>query len=434
MIHVFFNSPEKNFFKKLMLKLNIIKKIFSIVKKYRENWSSTKSLALIFIILLSTSFLLTFLAIELLKPIKPELFVGMDIGYGDEQTAIKLIDEVADYVNLIILGSLELTNNTQALTRVCDYLYQKNLYFIVFVSFARHGYVPPRGPASDFFVNSTQKWGDYFLGVYIFDEVGGKLIDDAHSIDMTFVDSYSEAATLYTNHLQFFLDNVTDYYKPSNFSIFTSDYALYWYDFLGGYDTVFCEYVGNNNRQIATGLCRGAAKTLNKTWGVIITWPHNDLASFVENPDRIYDDMLYAYQNDAKYIIVFNSPGFTVVDNVSIPNPTPTEFGTLTIEHLDKMQQFWALIQNQPQPDVYSTNIAYVLPSDFGFGFRNSKDKIWGKWIDEFLSQQILDDIDILLKNQTLSFDIVYETKTENIPINHPYTTLIFWNGTKITK
>ena len=57
-----------------------------------------------------------------------DVFVGMDIGYGDEQTVIKLIDKVEDYVNLIILESLPLTNDTEALTRVCDYLYKKTTH------------------------------------------------------------------------------------------------------------------------------------------------------------------------------------------------------------------------------------------------------------------------------------------------------------------
>ena len=62
----------------------------------------------------------------------PKVFFGMDIGYGDEEVAIKLIDEVSDYVNLIIIGSLEVTMDTEALTRVCDYMYQRNLYFIIY--------------------------------------------------------------------------------------------------------------------------------------------------------------------------------------------------------------------------------------------------------------------------------------------------------------
>jgi hypothetical protein len=388
----------------------------------------------VFIILLTTGLLLTLLAAELLIPGRPDVFVGMDIGYGDEQTAIKLVDEVADYVNLIVLGSLEVTNDTDALTRVWEYLFQKDLYFIIFVSFGEHGYLPPRGPDSDFFVNATQNWGDKFLGVYIFDEVGGKLIDNEHSINLDRVDNYSGAASVYTIHLDFYLENITQYYQPAQFPVFTSDYALYWYDYIGGYDTVFAEFVSDHSRAISAGLCRGAAKTLSKDWGVIITWSHHDLDEFVENPDRIYDDMLLAYKNGAKYIIVFNSPGFTVEDGKIIPNPPPTEFGTFTTQHFEKMRQFWDITQIQPRPEDYPANIAYVLPPDYGFGFRGPDDKIWGKWSDDPISQRIWDEVNVLLQNQTLNIDIIYETKIGSIPIDHPYNTLIFWNGTIVQK
>jgi hypothetical protein len=415
-------------------KTSVSVNFLSSILKFKKNWSNTKSISLVFVILLITGLLLTILAAELLSPDKPDVFVGMDIGYGDEQTTISIVDEVADYVNLIVIGSLKVTNNTDALTRVCEYIYQKDLYFIVFVSFAEHGYIPPRGPDSGFFVYASQNWGEKFLGVYIFDEVGGKLIDNDHSIDMSNEDTYFGAATLYTRHLDFFLDNTTQYYQPAQFPVFTSDYALYWFDYLSGYDTVFCEFVANDSRQIASGLCRGAAKTLNKTWGAIITWSHNDLDAFIENPDQLYDDMLLAYQNGAKYVIVFNSPGFITVDEKDIPNPPPEEFGILTTQHLEKMQLFWNLIQTQPRSEVFSANTAYVLPADYGFGFRGPEDKIWGQWSNDPISQQIWEDVNVLLQNQTLNLDIVYETQIGSTPIYLPYDTLIFWNGTILQK
>ena len=398
-----------------------------------KNKHPHKAFILVTVTFLSIGLLLALLGAELFftKPkFEPEVFVGMDIGYGDEQTAIKLIDKTADYVNLIILGSLQLTNDTEALTRVCDHLYQKNIHFIIFISFSEHGFTPPRGPEPQFFVEAAEKWGEKFLGVYVFDEVGGKLIDGAHSIDMTDASNYNEAATIYTHHIDFYLKNISAYYQPAEFPVFTSDYALYWYDYLSGYDVVFAEFVGNNSRQLAAGLCRGAAKTLNKDWGAIITWSHDDLGSFVEDPDQLYQDMVLAYQNGAKYIIVFNSPGFTEEGE----NPPITEYGTLTSQHLKKMQNFWNYLQNQPKKQDYPANTAYVLPSDYGSGLRGSEDKIWGKWEADSISPQILGDIDLLLRTHVLYLDIVYETQIGNTPINLPYDNLLFWNGTTIKK
>ena len=382
-----------------------------------------KTARLISAILLIIGLLVMLLGVKLLiiKPTgTPNVFVGMDIGYGDEEVALKLIDKVADFVNLIILGSLEVTTNTEALTRVCDHMYQRNLHFIVYVGFAHEGYTPPEGPDSQFFSMAANMWGEKFLGVYLFDEAGGKLMDGAHSIDVMDADNYSEAAIIYSHHLDFFLGNTTEYYEPAEIRLFTSDYALYWYDYLSGYDVVFCEFVGNQSKQITVSLCRGAAKTLDKDWGVIVTWS-DQLEPFVENPDQLYSDMVLAFQNGAKYIVVFNSPGeFT----------PPTEYGTLTLEHFEAMKKFWSYINAEPPIEKYHANTAYVLPRDYGYGFRGPDDKIWGVWEADALSSQLWSDLNNLLAVYVLNLDVVYETQIADVPIDFPYDKLIFWNGT----
>ena len=357
-----------------------------------------------------------------------DTYFGLTIGYGDEQTALEQIDKVASYVNLIILGSLELTMDTEKLTRVCDHIYQKGLHFIVYVAFGEGDeHAPPRGPDSQFFANALERYGDKFLGVYLFDEVGGKRIDNDHSIDVTLADTYSEAAIIYTHHLNWYLGNISEFYSPAQFPLYTSDYALYWYNYIAGYDVIFTEYVGNQSRQIATGLCRGAAKALNKEWGAILTWTcgQDGLDSFVENPEQLYNDMVLAYQNGAKYILVFNSP-----DQFD----PPTEYGTLTPEHFERMKQFWKYVHREHSVEPYPANTAFVLPKDYGFGFRNPDDKIWGKWEADSIAPQIWEDVHTLLETHVLSLDIVYETRIADTPINLPYDNLIFWNGTILQK
>lgn len=395
------------------------------------NYSERHTLKIIGSLLLIIGLFMAFLGFQSLlnKTAGPiDIFVGLDIGYGDEQTAMAQIDKVASYVNLIILGSLDVTTNTENLTRVCDHMYRKGLNFIVYAAFGKgNESAPPRGPDSQFFAMATERWGSQFLGVYLFDEVGGKNIDGAHSINVTFSDTYSDAAILYTHVLNYYLGNITKYYAPAKFPLYTSDYALYWYDYVGGYDVVFTEYVGNQSRQIATGLCRGAAKSQNKDWGVIITWSGSiaGLDDFVENPEELYDDMVLAYQNGAKYIIVFNSPG-----NFS----TSATYGSLTDRHFKKMEQFWNYVHTQPAVDRYPANTAFVLPRDYGFGFRGPDDKIWGEWAADSLSPQIWYDVQELLKMHVLSLDIVYETRVATQPIDLPYGKLIYWNGTIVQK
>jgi hypothetical protein len=102
--------------------------------------------------------------------------------------------------------------------------------------------------------------------------------------------------------------------------VFTSDYGLYWFDYLFGYNVVLGEFAGNQSRQLTVSLCRGAANVQHTEWGTMITWKYNQ-APFLEEADQLYNDMVLAYENDAKYIVIFNSP-----DNQT----ATTELGTLT--------------------------------------------------------------------------------------------------------
>lgn len=353
----------------------------------------------------------------------PEVFVGVDVGYGDEEDVYKTADKVLGYANLIVLGSLDVTMNTTKLTRVCDYLYQKGFYFIVYVGYAEVGHLPPRGPDEGFFTMATYRWGNKFLGVYLFDEAGGKQIDKDHQT-VPEADSYTEAAQNYTISIECYLDYYKEYYSSPNLRLFTSDYALYWYDYLSGYDVVFGEFVGNQSRQLAVALCRGAAYPLNKDWGIIITWKYNH-APFLEEAEQLYDDMVLAYENQAKYIVVFNSP-----EN----NTHPTPYGTLTPEHFDALERFWNYIKTSPRNRDYMADVAYVLPSDYGYGFRGPDDKIWGLWEADALSPQIWNDATNLLAAHGGKLDIVYESRIDGEPLDLPYGKLVFWNGNIVEK
>ena len=65
---------------------------------------------------------------------------------------------------------------------------------------------------------------------------------------------YSEAAEKFVAGISSF-DSTNDV-KSRNIQMFTSDYALYWFDYLAGYDAVFVELGWNNSRiqQIALGM------------------------------------------------------------------------------------------------------------------------------------------------------------------------------------
>jgi hypothetical protein len=397
---------------------------FRYVKVVAVGSTAAKSAA---ILLLISLLVIAFSAIVLLyqpqTAKKLDVFVGIDIGFGGVEDATKIIDAVSDYVNLVVVGSLNVTADTDRLTSICDYLYKKGLYFIVYVGFGHESNMPPEGPDKQFFVMAESRWEGHLLGAYLFDEPGGKQLDSTNML-IKVADNYSDAAIAYTHHLNYFIGNSTAYYSPVNITLYTSDYALYWYDYLSGYDVVFGEFVENQSRQIPMGLCRGAAKSLQKNWGIIITYSHQQ-PPYIEPAPQLYQDMVTAYENGARYILVFDSPG----------NNTPTtDYGILEKPHLDSMRKFWEYIGSAPTVAEYPADVAFVLPKDYGYGLRGPNDTIWGLWKADALSSTIWDDANKLIAEYGQGLDIVYETEIADVPIELPYKRLIFWNATVIEK
>ena len=170
----------------------------------------------------------------------------------------------------------------------------------------------PEDPTRISLLLTQGRWGDKFLGIYLFDEVGGKQLDGVNEKPVPL----GQVAQVYINDhdysyvSQAFQASVSgatavtfEWYNPPYPNYFTSDYGLYWFDYLSGYNTVFTEFVGNQSRQIAVALCRGAAHTLGantghaaqEDWGVIITWKYFQ-APFLEDADQLYSDMVLAYR------------------------------------------------------------------------------------------------------------------------------------------
>jgi len=164
--------------------------------------------------------------------------------------------------------------------------------------------------------------------------------------------NYSYAAEQYVEllygHLAYYL-----YVSPS---VLTADYGLYWFDYIGGYNSVLAEFGSNQSREINVALCRGAALARNRDWGTIITWKYND-TPYVESPSELYQDLVLSYRAGAKYAVVFDYPKVG-------------QFGILNQTHLDKLKDFWNYVQSNPgEHGIDSAEVAYVVPADYGFGF-----------------------------------------------------------------
>jgi len=369
----------------------------------------TKKIYVILIIPLVLA--VTFIAINLNFDTN-EVYVGIMAGHETVEELLFFIDEVEEYVNLIIISNLDITTNSTKLYAVFDYLFLREIYFIPFMDHFHYVDDP------NFFQFAEERWGKYFLGVYTFDEPGGKQIDVYSHRPVDEAKNNSDASSKYLKAvadegLYFFAKNFN---YSGVFNIFTSDYALFWFDYLACYNVVFTQFGWNNTRQLQIALCRGAASGHNSDWGTITTWTYTQ-PPYIDNPEELYKDMILAYNNGAKYIIVFNYP------------TNQTEFGLFTQGHLDAIEDFWNYIQKNRQPKQ-NVEVAYVLPKDYGFGFRKPEDSIWGLWGPDDLSPKIWNDANRLLETYDSKMDIIYETASQSILKG--YKKLFFWNGTTL--
>ncbi len=376
-------------------------------------------------LLIAVVLLSAFLAVEFLTPkiAGREFYVGVEYAYGNQVSEVKqLVDKVKDYTNLFVLGSVNLTFNRPALDEACDYIVNSNLNLIVLFTGSDQynstfsiGFTEGQYTIFNWMVDAKQKYGDKLLGIYRYDEPGGNQLDNGTSRLIQHGNSYQEVSASYTGNLSF----IINYYRNYSANIFTSDYGLYWFDYKANYSTLFAECVGNESRERAFGLCRGAAEAFGRNWGTIITWKY-DQAPYLESGTELSRDLSLAYEAGAKYGIVFSYP----------KNGT---YGILTQEHFDALQQFWDTLQNHADrlsnPPNSLPRAAYILPKDYGFGFRSPNDTIWGLFPPDEFSAKIYTDTQTLTNQYGVQLDILYDG-TETLPLLANYSRVYYYNQT----
>jgi len=344
---------------------------------------------------------------------QPEFFLGIDVAYHNMDEMYDLIDEVRSYTNVFVIGTTGITNNRTALLEVCQYLYDRDMYFIVYLESYYRLLVMSE---------IEEKFGDRLLGVYFDDEQGGRQLDQFEWRWVNEATNYSDASNQYVQGLKWWLNrryliNGTATPAPSDYHLFTSDYTFYWYDYKAGYDTVFAEFGWNYSRQLNVALCRGAATVQNKDWGVIMTWTYND-PPYLESGIELYNDLVLAYENGAKYILIFDS-------NEDYSHEI------LQKEHLDSLEQFWIYVNNHPRSnEALSDRVVYVLPEDYGYGFRGPDDKIWGLWEADSFSYDLSVELGSLLEEHKGRLDIIYDDP--QFSFLDKYSRIYFWNGTSV--
>lgn len=349
---------------------------------------------------------------------KEDLFFGVSFGLNTTSEAKLLIDKVRGYTNLFVINSWEISTNETALNEICEYAVNAKMHFTVWFDFISHFTYPWHLTWLD---TARERWGNKFLGIYLYDEPGGKQIDwgqwdEGEEFRRIFenVSDYSDAANRFVTSIpsSWSMQDL----KNRSIPAFTSDYALYWFDYLARYDAIFVEFGWNHSRIKHIALGRGAANVQDKQWGAIIVWTFRK-PPYLESGIKMLRDMITAYLAGAQYIIVFDYPKI---------NP----YGILEEEHFTAMKTFWNFIHFFPR-SVFGKaegQVAFVLPKDYGWGMRNVDDKIWGIWPPDDLSPQIWDNMNGLIKRHGLELDIIYDDP--RFSFEEKYSKIYFWNST----
>lgn len=356
-----------------------------------------------------------------------QFFFGVTYGSNTTWEAKLLIDKVKGYSSLFIVDSWDISTNETALNGICQYAVDAGLSVIVYFDYVFYD-VEQWSWLRTWMETTRQRWGDRFLGIYLYDEPGGHQIDTnqwrsgaSAREAMENASDYSDAANRFVNNIPSTISwrNV----ESVNLPIFTSDYALYWFDYLAGYDTVFVELGWNISSAQQLALCRGAANVQGKDWGAIITWTYYEPPYIASGPE-IYEEMVTAYNAGAKYVVAFNFP--------KCPETSP--YGILAKEHFVALQQFWDYVQAHPRRGNGKGDgqVAFVLPKDYGWGTRRTEyfieDRIWGFWPEDQTTLTLGGNMGKLLSMYGLKLDIIYDDP--QFSYREMYQQIFYWNST----
>ncbi|MBA7481067.1 hypothetical protein ES707_16535 [subsurface metagenome] len=359
----------------------------------------------------------------------PDFFLGVEYAIANHSVegCKALVDRVKNFTNVFVVDSVGITFDINNLNEVCDYVYDAGLYFYVFfislvyyesenTYILRYNYYPHMWIA-----DAKEKYGDKFLGAYAMDEPGGNQLDAGSFQLVKEAKDQTETAEVYLEWLYIHIEYYLYARECEEITVLTSDYGLYWFDYKAGYDIVLTEFAWNHSRPLHVALCRGAANVQNKDWGVMVTWTY-DGPPYLVSGDELYDDLISAYHNGAKYVVIFDHP-----------DTDYSEYGILTEEHFDAIEKFWNYVNDNPSKHgTVKATVAYVLPENFGFGFRSVDDNIWGLWsadTDERV-EKIWSDVNQLLEEYGFRLDIVYSDPEFNDSLQQRYDEVIFWNET----
>jgi hypothetical protein len=382
-------------------------------------------------------------------------YVGVAFCGNTTAEAKLLIDKVKTYTNLFILdsGRNPISEKQTKVEEICDYAVSQGLSVIINVGIKDASNTSAwswfwQQPSLDGIKQRwTERWGNKFLGIYYNDEPGGVQLDAAwrkfyelvgenlSRIDFPAAQALNDVYLKLLNYVNngskpenydleadFFIQNVIkqdpgiENLTAAGIPSFTSDYGLYWWDYLGGYNVMFAELGWNVSVSEQIALVKGAARLQDKEWGAMITWKY-DTPPYLDSGNQIYNQMLASYEAGAKYIAVFNYPY------------EGGAYGTLTNDQFNALQRFWNDITTKKFADLSAPLAALVLPKNFGWGMRNPNDTIWGFWTTDNRTQEVAVITSKLLSYYGASLDIVYEDQAYPVTKGN-YQHVYYWNST----
>lgn len=415
-------------------------------KRFKEHWAP---IFLIGVMVFSTLAVYRMYPSEAEAKADPGVNVGVAFCGNTTAEAKLLIDRTKDYTNLFILdsGGNPISHNRTKIEEICDYAVSQDLKIIINVgTIYIDSWFWRSTSVADVTASWQQRWGDKLLGIYYNDEPAGIQLDGnwtnwfnlynaslsdiehstAQTLDLIF--KKTQAAKIngtkpadYDPETQMFVQGVIQedpghaLLKNAGVKTFTADYCLYWFDYLGGYDTMFAELGWNHSVTQQISLVKGAARLQNKLWGTIITWKY-DQAPYLDSGREIYNQMLTSYKAGAEFIILFNYPILS-------------DYGVMKSEHFIALKQFWNDITHKSFEDLSQPEAVLVLPRNYGLGLRGPLDTIWGFWPADEKAPVIWSAMSKLLGQYGASLDIVYEDPA--FPVSKAgYETVYYWNQT----
>jgi len=392
------------------------------------------ALSLILIVVIATTSFLVSYSITNNNAETTPFYVGVSFCGDTPAEAKLLIDRVKNYTNLFVLQSGPISKNETATNEICDYAVAAGLDIIVYF-----GWFDPDYPWQIPWLNmSKQRWGNRFLGVYYYDEPGGIQLDydwaylfnHIKELNPTLYQKYAPAiegdngsmnqlyelsARRYVEAIK--TDSGLNALKNRSITAFTSDYALYWWDYLSGFDVLLAQFGWNHTTEQDIALIRGAANLQDKSWGAIVTWKYNS-TPYLASGEEIYSQMCMAYECGAEYVVLFN-----------YAEDMDGAYGTLQDDHFGALERFWNEVVQNPAVvhGGVKVDAVLVLPSNYGCGLRRAEDGIWF-WGPDENSSQIWEISRKLLSQYGLRLDMVYEDAA--FPVAGKYSRVYYWNET----